>query len=254
MKLVDLLHQLSQGELSQLKMGNRDDLGIRACDYPKIIPHINLGLTELYKRLNLKNSEVVIQQYDGIQTYYLDSKFAQTKVPNPPLPNDNPNNISTEHKYYIMDSVYQPFTDNVLKIEAVHNELGEELYLSQDRSYFSGSDKYWAVNVVGYNAIQVPYPEKENQMIVTYRADHDPIVLNENSNVNDIDVPISPSYLEPLLLYIAARVYTNLSSNEGNEGNNYTQKFEASMAQIERLNLMNKDNTQNSKLDENGWV
>jgi len=242
MKLSDLFDQLSQGELSQLKMGSRDEIGIRLCDYNKIIPHINLGLTELYKRLNLKTSEVVIQQFDHIQTYYLDSRYAQTNVD------------SQEPTKYIMDSEYQPFTNNVLRIEKVHNELGEELYLNQDRSYFSGSNMYWAVNIPSYNSIQVPYPEKENQMIVTYRADHDPIIFTEEMNLQDIHVPISPSYLEPLLLYIAARVYTNLSSNEGNEGTNYTAKFEASMQQIEKLNLINKDDTYNIKLEENGWV
>ena len=250
MKLSELFHQLSEGELSQLHMGNRDEIGIRACDYNKILPHINLGLTELYKRFNLKNSEVVIQQYDHIQTYYLDSRHAQSNKPEVTIP-ENPTN---ESLFYIMDSIYQPFTDNVLRIEAVHNELGEELYLNQDRAYFSGSDKYWAVSTPSYNSIQVPYPENQNQMIVTYRADHDMIVMDEDSNLNNIYVPISPSYLEPLLLYIAARVYTNLGSNEGNEGNNYTAKFEASIKKIEDLNLINKDDTNNVKPEENGWV
>jgi len=262
MLLSELLDQLTQGELSQLKMGGRDSVGIKACDYPKIIPHINLGLTELYKRFNLKNSEVVVQQYDQIQTYYLDISYSETYRDNlnTLAANDPTGNSKTAEethpgrKYYIMDSVYQPFTGNVLKIEAVHNEQGEELYLNQDRSYFIGSDKYWAVSTPSYNTVQVPYPEKENQMIITYRADHDPIIIGTDGKINDVNIPISPSYLEALLLYIAARVYTNLSSNEGNEGNNYTAKFEASIKQLEQLSLFNKDATQNYKLEINGWV
>jgi len=252
MKLSDLFQQLSQGELSQLKMGNRDEVGIRACDYNKIIPHINLGLTELYKRFNLKMSEVVVQQQDQINIYYLDSQYAQTNRPDDW--DDSNENVTKTDPYYIIDSPYQPFTNNVLRIEAVHNEIGEELYLNQDRQYWKDSDKYWAVSTPSYNSIQVPYPEKENQMIVTYRADHDPIVMAETSNLSKIYVPISPSYLEPLLMYIAARVYTNLGSNEGNEGNNYTAKFEASIKQIEQLNLTNSIDTQNTKLEYNGWV
>lgn len=254
MQLSELFEQLSQGELSQLKMGGRDDVGIRACDYPKILPHINLGLTELYKRFNLKNSEVVIQQQDQINTYYLETKFAQSSKPAGWTPPVMANDGVYTDPYYIMDSPIQPFTGNVLRIEAVHNEIGEELYLNQDRQYWKGSDKYWAVSTPSFNSIQVPYPEKENQMIVTYRADHDPIIMDETSNLQEITVPISPSYLEPLLLYIAARVYSNLSSLEGNEGNVYTAKYEKSMKQIEQLNLMNKDDTQNAKLDINGWV
>jgi len=250
MHLEELFTQLTQGELSQLKMGGRDSVGIRPCDYAKVIPHINLGLTEIYKRFNLKQGEVVVQQFDEIQTYQLNSIYAQSRMPG----TTNPSNLPEGSKYYIMDSPYQPFTDNVLRIEAIHNELGEELYKNQDRAYFDGSDKYWAVNTPSYNSIQVPYPEKENQMIVTYRADHDPIIYVEGMNLHTIQVPISPTYLESLLLYIAARVYTNLSSNEGNEGNNYTTKFEASIQKIIDLNLINNDDTQNVKLDENGWV
>ena len=261
MQLSELFQQLSEGELSQLHMGGRDEVGIRACDYDKIIPHINLGLTELYKRFNLKTSEVVVQQYDHIQLYQLSTKFAQTNKPadhydgehEPDKGKDVLNPLVVD-EYYIMDSIYQPFTGNVLRIEKVHNELGEELYMNQDRAYFYGSDKYWAINTPSFDTIQVPYPEKENQMIITYRADHDPIVITETSNLNDIYVPISPSYLEPLLLYIAARVYTNMTTNEGNEGNNYTAKFEASIKQIEQLNLKTNVDTQNIKLDENGWV
>jgi len=251
MLLSDIFQQLQQGELSNLSMGNRDERGIRPCDYNKILPHINLGLTELYKRFNLKNNEVVVQQYDHIQTYHLDSRYAQTSIPNPITIPLGGLEIS---KYYIMDSIYQPFTDDVLRIEAIHNELGEELYINQDRSYYKGSDKYWSVNTPAYNTIQVPYPENENQMIVTYRACHVPIVMDESSNLSRIHVPISQSYLEPLLMYVASRVYTNLGTNEGNEGNNYTAKYEASMQRITELNLKNNEDTFNIKLAENGWV
>ena len=242
MQLSDLFEQLTQGELSQLQLSGRDSTGILQKDYPKIIPHINLALTELYKRFNLRTSEVVIQQYDHIQTYYLDKLFAQT------------NTDSDKPTKYIMDSQYQPFTDNVLIIDTINNELGEELYKNQDRSFFKGSDKYWAVSTPSYNSVQVPYPDNANQMIVTYRADHDPIIINEDTQLKNVHIPISPSYLEPLLLYIAARVYTNLGSNEGNEGNNYTAKFEASVKKIEELNLYVTEDTHNIKLEENGWV
>lgn len=242
MQLSDVFEQLSQGELSQLKMGSNDEIGIRPCDYGKIIPHINLGLTEIYKRFNLKNSEVVVQQYDQISTYFLDKRYAVT------------NESSDMPIKYIIDSVYQPFTDNVLRIEAIHNEIGEVLYSNQDEQYFKNSDKYWGITTPSYNSIQVPYPEKENQMIVTYRADHDPIVFDSSMQLEDIQVPISSAYLEALLMYVAGRVYTNMGTNEGNEGNNYTAKFEASINKIVQYNLMNTNDTLNTKLDKNGWV
>lgn len=234
MRLSDVFDQLTAGELSQLNMGGIDNIGIQPCDYPKVVPHINLGLAELFKRFSLRRQEVVVQQYDEIQTYYLDSKYAQT------------NTNSIVYKKYIMDSVYEPFTDNVLKIEKVINEIGEELYKNE-------TDEYWSITTPAYNAIQVPYPEKENQMIITYRAAHDTILLKD-LNPLETDVNISPGMLEPLLLYVAARVYANLTSGDGNEGQMFMAKFESSCAKIEQLGLQEKDETKNNKLDENGWI
>jgi len=234
MLLSDLFEQLTNGELSQLEMGGVDGIGIEPCDYNRVIPHINLGMTELYKRFPIRRQEVIIQQYDQIQKYKLDSRYAQT------------NTDSEEPIKYVMDSKYEPFTDNVLKIERIFNEDGQELYNCE-------RDEYWSVNLPAYNVIQVPYPEKENNLSITYRADHDKIKIpGLNPATTHIEVP--PSLLEPLLLFIAARVYSNLSSLEGNEGNNYMAKFEASCRKITELNLIPNDNTKNIKLDENGWV
>ena len=234
MLLSEVFDQLTFGELSQLNMGGVDNIGIQPCDYPKVVPHINLGLAAIFARFSLKRQEVVVQQYDEIQQYILDKKFAQT------------NTEAVPYKKYIIDSVYQPFTNNVLKIEKVINEDGQELYKND-------TDEYWSITTPAYNIVQVPYPEKENQMIVTYRASHDPILLPD-LNPEEVDVSISPAILEPLLLYVAARVYSNLSSEGGNEGAAYMAKYEASCRKIEELGLPQKDETKNDRLDNAGWV
>jgi len=234
MFLSDLFEQLQYGELSQLSMGGTDNIGIQPCDYPKVIPHINLGLIELYKRFPLKREEVVIQQYDEIQIYYLDSKYAVT------------NTEATPYKKYLIDSAYQPFKDNVLKIEKVFNEDGQELYNSE-------MDEYWSIQIPFYNAIQIPYPEKENQMIATYRASHPKLPI-QDLDPTTAEVAIPPGMLEPLLLFIAARVYANKTTEGGQEGQMYLAKFEAACKKIEELGLSNIDRTKNTKLDKNGWV
>lgn len=234
MLLSDVFDQLTFGELSQLNMGGVDNIGIQPCDYPKVVPHINLALSVLFARFSLRREEVVVQQYDEIQNYILDSRYSQTK------------NDPDIYKKYIMDSVYQPFRDNVLKIEKVINENGEELYKND-------TGEYWSITTPAYNVVQVPYPEKENQMIVTYRASHDPIILTD-LNPMKVDVSVSPAMLEPLLLYVAARVYANLTTEGGNEGKEYMNKFEISCRKIEELGLPQKDETKNDRLDTSGWV
>lgn len=236
MLLSELFKQLSHGELSRLSVGASGTGEIQEEHYEALLSHINLGLTELYKRFPLRMQEVVIQQYDHIQTYKLSTDYAQT------------NTASTQPIKYIEDSVYEPFTGNVLRIEKVIDEDGQTLFLNDDT-------QYWSVHTPSYDTVQVPLPEAENQMIVTYRADHDIISMGDNTPA-EIDVPIPLSHLEALLHYVAYRAYTNVPSFEGggSDSNNYLAKFEASCSRITNLNLINNDTPTNLKLHDRGWV
>lgn len=234
MKLAEVFSQLAHGELSPFNMGGSEDIGIQPVDYHKVIPHINLTLNVLFTRFSLRRQEVVVQQFDEIQRYFLNSDYAQT------------NSQSTAYKKYIMDSVYQPFTDNVLKIEKVINEDGQELYTND-------TGEYWSVTIPEYNVVQVPYPEKENQMIVTYRASHDPIKL-ANLDPNTQNVDISPAMLEPFLFYIAARLHSNTTAEDLEKSSVFMNKYEMACSRIEDVGIPQKDATKNDRLESLGWV
>lgn len=234
MRLSYIFEQLTYGELSQLSLGGSDNIGIQPADYVGILPYINLALTELHKRFDLKLSEVIIQQYDELQLYTLHSDYAES------------NTESQEPYKYIMDSVYQPFVDDVLKIESVFNEDGEELFLNDPTAV-------WTINTPSFNVIQIPYPEKENTLLVTYRANHEIIYDSAIIDPANVEIKIPHTLLEALLLYIAHRKYANLHTDNDPEVNNLLAKFEASCARVKALGLINDDNTTNTKLDENTW-
>lgn len=235
MFLAEILNQLEHGELSQVAMGGDELHSLAECNLPNVLPHINLALAELYKRFPLRIEDVAVQQYDQIQTYYLDLKYAVT------------NTDSKEPIKYIIDSKYQPFTGNVNKIEFIYDELGRELFIND------GTER-WSLFTPTYNSIQVPLPEKENQMIVHYRASH-PLIKLENLDPETTEVHLPPGYLEALLFYVGSRVFTSLNTDgQISDGNNYMQKFEQSCAKITELNLMNNDFTSNTKLDRADWV
>jgi len=247
MLLSDLFDQLTYGELSQLEMGGVDEVGIESKDYKRIIPHINLALTELHKRFLIRKEEVVLDCFDHIEDYTLHSRFAVT------------NTASPEPYKYIHDSEYEPFQDNVIKIEKVFNEDGQELYLDETDPYIIRTElnlttqKRWSVHTLNYNTIQIPYPMHENALFVEYRAEHEKIQI-AGLDPTKVEVKIPSYLLEPLLLYIAGRVYSNLGGNSAQEGIAYMGRFEASVATIDRLNLVNKANATNQKLEVNGWV
>ena len=235
MLLIDLFDQLAYGELAKISLGGDPTIGILEKDYANIISHINLGLTELYKRFPLKKDEIAIQLEDDMQTYMLHSDYALS------------NTASAKPVKYLIDSEESPFTDTVLKIEQVIDEDGGVLYLDD-------INQTWSVYSPSYNTIQVPYASSELAVTVTYRADHERIPAI-GVDVNTYDVPIPLSHLEPLLYYIASRIHTTLPTLDGiSKGNDYLAKFEAACKKIEDLSLTNKANPSNHKLHNRGFV
>lgn len=240
MYLSELFDQLTYGELSQLAMGGINDIGIQPCDYPRVLPHINLALIELYKRFPLKVGQVLIQQDETIQSYHLNYKYAQS------------NTESLEPIKYIMDTVSDPFDDTVLKIEKIENTSDaeeDELFLNNKAE----EDSYYTTD---FNTVWVPEPDSNTSFTIKYRAAPPPLVQSDltPANFTEVEVPISYTYIEPLVLYIAARVYSNLGSEQGQEGNTYMAKYEASVKRIEDLGLELTDETPNLKLPAAGWV
>lgn len=235
MKLSDIFDQLAYGELSQLALGNAEGAGILEKDYPMLISHINMGLLELHKRFDLRREEVVIQQYEHIQTYLIDKKYAVTSN-------------STEPYKYIEDSVHMPYTGNALKIERVFSEDGREFILNDDSNWDS-------LHTPTYLSLQIPLPEPTATLLVECRANLPKIPLRGVDPLEyEIDLPIT--HLEALLNYVASRVFAPLvdMSTGFSDGDKYFLKFETSCNKLTELALSNTLNNHNSKYERNDWV
>ena len=236
MNLDDIFNQLSYGELAQVMVGNDDAGLVPASDYPRIAASVSLGLTELHKRFLIKETKIRIELVEGISTYVLDSKFAESNV------------TGTEPNKYIKDSA-EPFLDNVLKIERVYDSSGNEVTLN----ILEDED---SIMTSGMNVLVLPAEVEYEYIDVVYRANHPALnkanVLNHPLRV-EIDLPIS--YLEALLFYVASRVMNPIGMiSEFHEGNNYAAKFEAACIRLEQLNIKVENHRANDRLADNGWV
>ena len=250
MLLSDILEQLSIGELSQLAIGGYSSgIGIEECNYGKIIPHINLALSELYSRFPINMEQLRIEQQEGVNEYYLDPKFAQS------------NETSVEPIKYIQDlPPAKPFVTSPLRIEAIFNHEGKETrYTEDDGSYVqelsaTDQDNYWMAFTPSFNSIYLPYPEPGVPVYVTYRSAPEKIkVIGVVPHKTEIPLPMT--LLAPLLSFVASRVFSNLNSdNSLNEGQYYYKKFEAACAKLVKEDVFNTYNKLNDKLDTNGWV
>lgn len=248
MKLIEVLTQLSVGELSQISIGGGDPGVIRPADYPKIVPSINLGLTALFSRFPIKEGRQTLTLVPGKQLYVLDPKYAVT------------NTSSLEPVKYITDTVDEPFTGNVLKIERVLTPDDYEFVLND-------KDDIYSISTPGYSTLRLPsvvvaggpdLPDelKMSTLQVHYREGHYKIGgVDGDFDPEEDEVYLPEAYLEALLFYVASRVHNPIGmTNEFNAGNNFAAKYERSCQMLESKDLYIDQGSQSNKLQRNGWV
>lgn len=226
MNLQEVFDQLTYGELSQLSMGGGEAGVISESNYPRVLAHINLGLTALYKRFPLKEGRVSVALVPGKLLY-------TTAIVAPEL----------------------------LKIERVLTDGGDELALNDESDIYSvftpvASSLRVPAIVISQSA-DLPDWLKTTNLELVYRANHPKVVQGLGFfDPKRVHLQLPDSHLEPLLLFVASRAMTPMGVGqfEGQGGNNYYAKYEAACAQLETTNLKVDQGAQNSRLHRNGWV
>jgi len=233
MNLQEIFDQLTYGELSQLSIGGGEAGVINKNNYKRIIPHINLALTALYKRFSLKENRISFPLQYGGYGYNLD-------------------------------------VDDILKIERVLTDLDEELSLNDESDKYSCFTTSLTTLIVAKDivdkAIDLPDYLKTTSLTVVYRANHPKLSYNgrdlqlgdvEDLLFDEVIFELPDSHLEPLLLFIAARMMTPLGVGqfEGQAGNNYMKKYELACEQLVGINIqIGTHQNQNNRLTQKGWV
>lgn len=248
MKLSDIFTQLSINEFSKLSIGGEDQGVINEKNREKIIPQIQLGLTALYTRFNLKEGRLKLQLLQNRESYPLTSTYAAQ------------NKRNRGESVFILDTAAAPFKDDILKIKSVTNAQGWEYPINDAQDKYSvGSltnTSLYVPRVIFDGSTEMPEYIAARQLDVAYWANHPQIKINIgyfDPEVVNIELP--DAYLEPLLYYIASRVHNPVGMvNEFNAGNNYAAKYEQSCAALEQRNLDRDEWIPNNRLRRGGWV
>lgn len=216
MNLQDIFTHLAHGELSQLFAGENGE--INTSQRPQIVSSISLGLTDLYKRLLIKekNQAVVITQ--GTYAYTLNN-------------------------------------EDIIQIERIKDSDGEEIVLNNvndPASFLMIGDKGFSVSDEFFE------DKESNSEIVTayYRANHpeiDSTLVLTNPELVEIELPTT--YLQALLYFVAARVHTPVGlTREFHPGNDYLSKYEAEVARLLQLNIRLDRVAESTRFEAGGWV
>lgn len=228
MKLISIYNQLANGELREAAIATgtiaNTENTVPQENYPKLLPSVILGLTELHKRFHLKE-----------RTMYV-SLVANTAV-------------------YMLE----PANQDLMKVARLYGEYQGNRYALP----LNEIDNPGSVRTTSYDTIAVPtdvsaapWLAETAEIEVVYRADHPTINTNlANAAASQIDILLPATHLEALLWYIASR-HTNPGgmANEFHEGNNYWQKFEAACARLKTENLELDDTNTSTKFEDRGFV
>lgn len=224
MKLQEIFDQLTYGELSQLSIGGGEAGVISETNHARVLAHINLGLTALYKRFNLKEKRLVIPLQWNADTYQLN-------------------------------------VDDILKIEKIMTDSEFELGLNQDSDPFScftpTLNTVRVPKVIMAQGADLPDEYKTVGFTVVYRANHPKLVIKFGTlRPESTNVELPGSHLQALLYYVASRAHNPIvtTNNEFNAGNNYYAKYEAACQELEFQGLQVERGINNFKLHWSGWV
>lgn len=248
MKLSQIFEQLTTGELSQVKLGGGAAGSIAEEDYRSVGNHVQLGLTDLFTRFNLKQNRLTLQLFSDVLTYPLQSKYAVNGT------------RSLEPKRWIIDENTAPFKDDIIKILAVKGQLGYSFVLNDY------TDNYSIITPT-LQSLRVPFeivnpstglPDlmKTTTLDVQYQANHPafmPRVGYFDPERAEIELP--DSHLQALLYFVASRVHNPIGmGQEFNAGNTWYMKYAQECQRLEFDGLEIDSSVTSNRARRNGWV
>lgn len=240
MKLSEVFSQLTFGELKQINIGGYDTGTITPANYKEIVNHINLGVLDLYGKFPLKESHLILRTKADKLYYQLIPANAFSSNPN---------------DYFIVDTLAEPFTGDILQIQKVHDSKGDNLPIN-DATFTQG------LKLTGYNTLMVPWTVEDSyvpdeELTVYYKSKPQMISVPTPSSLLDLarDVPIPDALLEGLLLFVEYRVHKSKGGQDGlAQAVMARQNYEAFCLNMASTNFLNNATAvTNNKPLLNGW-
>lgn len=233
-----IFDDLGVGVLKNLSYYNPTINSINEQDYPVIVSYINLALMGLFKRFMLNTGEVIVQQFPNVIRYHLRYQYAMS------------NTASTEPIKYISDSDIHPFKDDVIKIERVFSELGEEYPIND-------STQCYPIYTPNHDTIiMVPVSDTPQAVSVIYRASHPKIVMDSSFDPDTTMLNIPEYILDALYSRIGAYAYKVVAADdtEASASRSYMVQYEAECQRLEHEGVSPNDNEHIDLFKSKGWV
>lgn len=197
--------------------------------YPKVINALNLAMVEMHKEFPIKEDVLYVQLQDSMSKYLLHNDYAVQNV------------TSTATPKFIIDTPSKVYENDLLKIERIFNEIGEEFPLNDEDNEFS-------LYTPAYNVIQHPYPNSSNAIVVVYRVLPKLVPIDQ---VGDQYVDLPLQLLNLVLVWMNYKLLVGVNKKDSQDK---LAEYLASLQLAKQNGLFRTDETANTKLEHFGWL
>ena len=192
----------------------------------KLLPVVNTALRQMYIEHQVSQNELVLRTSANITRYFLTVEHAMT-------------NVAMTDKY-IIDSVSNPYTGNLARIDEVQDEDNRLVYSAHEN--ISGG----FVRMPRWDCLVFSTPLDQKEYLVRYREAAP--VMEENQTDGDVILSLPPGYVDLLRLMVAKRVYGAQKTQESILKTNQYRTEEAELS----ARLMGQDTAQEGGFDLDG--
>lgn len=215
-KLSTIISMARTGELKSLSQKDKTD--------EVIVNYINLALVALYGRFQLATGEAIITLRPEIPKtiYTLDSSDPDVVVDNQPMRDDE-----------------------FMSVISVWNEDGTRAGLNDEKNAFS-------IYTVSYNQLQIPLLADNAYVSVIYRKN--PELIEYDSDLNSVLVPIPIQLLEAMLHYVGYRAHGSVDGNVQAENNTHYMRYEAACQRAAELGILTADDVNSLSTQAKGFL
>lgn len=250
MFLNEIYDQLTSSELTRVVAG---ESGVILEEYqPKINRLITAGMNDLNKHFTLRENELLLRTKIGKDIYELTSENA----------------VSSGNPYaFIIDSIENPYQNDLMMITRISDEDGHSLFLNTDVPYRLPVENiyghrpavftYEGFNMMSYNTLKLHKNHDAADYLVHYKAKIKPFVVGPTPEDTYID--LADHYLNALVMYVTSRFFNpsgaeTIGNGMYHEGNNYWGKYTAEVQELKNNMGSIASQGESTNFYRNGWA
>jgi len=252
--LGDIFDLLANSEFLNTKLNRAPNGSLAESEYVKVIGSLNLGLTELYKRFNLRQEELRLHILPGVSRYFLrDDRVA---------------NVENMDETTYIEEVEECLEElRVIKVMQVRTEMDSYLFpASSDVITSLTTDAILPLNdnraqlriiSIAEDILHIYPITAPRVLVVVYQAFPEKIAICEDFDPATYELEISDTIIDALIAFTASRIlvtYEGESSNGATKSMSYLNQYEMACQKIEQFGLQNQINDRNTRFERDGWT